>query len=100
MIIIAGTITIDPAKVDTAMAAAQKVMAGTRTEEGNLEYTFTVDAVTPGVLRVFELWEDQGAIDAHFATPHMAEFMGAMGEFGVTGTDVTKYEVASSAPLF
>ena len=100
MIIIAGTISIDPERIDTAMAAAHRVMEGTRSESGNIEYVFTVDSVTPGVLRVFERWESQEALDTHFTTPHMAEFMAAMGDFGVTGTDVTKYEIASSAPLF
>ena len=99
MIIVAGTITLDPAKMDIAMAAAHKAAAGTRTEEGNIDYVFTVDTSQPGTVRVFEMWENQDALTAHFGLPHTQEFMGAMGDFGITGTDILKYEAGEGQPV-
>jgi quinol monooxygenase YgiN len=100
MLIVAGTIDMDPTKVDEAMEAAKIMMAATHQEPGNREYVFSVDPVIPGKVRVFELWDDQAALDAHSASPHMAEFGGKIGAFGVTGMDIQKYVIESSGPLF
>ena len=50
-------------------------------------------------MHVFEEWESQAALDAHFETPHMVKFQQAMGGFGIRGMNVKRYEVASVAPL-
>ncbi len=100
MILIAGKISLDPAKKDEATAAAIEMMEATRAEAGNIEYAFTWDLVEDGLLRVIEQWEDQAALDAHFEAPHMATFTGKMGSLGLTGMEVTKHEVSSSGPVF
>lgn len=100
MILIAGKISLDPAKQEEATAAALEMMEATRAEPGNVEYAFTWDLVEAGVLRVIEQWEDQAALDAHFEAPHMATFTGKMGALGLTGMEVTKHEVAHSGPVF
>lgn len=99
MLIVAGTITMDPEKIDIAMAAAHKAAAATHEEPGNLDYVFSVDTATPGTVRVFEMWESEEALAHHFTTPHMAEFIGAMGDFGVTGTSIMKYEAGEGQPV-
>ena len=73
MIIVTGTITLDPDKVDDLMAAALKAMAATREEEGNIDYVFSVDPETPGKVRILEQWESQEALDAHFTTAQGVE---------------------------
>lgn len=75
------------------------VAEATRTEEGNLEYAFWADLSTSGRFRVFEQWADQAAIDAHFVTPHMAEFMGGIGGLGITETEIIRYEVSDESKL-
>lgn len=99
MLIVAGTITFDPAKTDQAKVAASKMMAATHEEEGNVEYNFAVDMADPSLIRLFEVWDSQAALDAHMGMPHMAEFGAAVGEIGVTGMDILKYEISSSGPL-
>lgn len=100
MILIAGKITLDPAKKEEATVAAIEMMEATRAEAGNVEYAFTWDLVEDGVLRVIEQWEDQGALDAHFAAPHMKTFTGKMGGLGMMGMEVTKHQVSESGPVF
>jgi quinol monooxygenase YgiN len=100
VIIVAGTIDMDPAKVTEAMEAAKVMMAATRQEPGNQEYVFSVDPVVPGKVRIFELWDDQASLDAHGKTPHMAEFGAKVGGFGVIGMDIKKYVVASTGQIF
>ncbi len=99
MIVIAGHVSIDPAKVDVALPAARTMMEETHKEAGCLAYVFSQDLEEPGRFRIFEEWESQEALDAHFKAPHMATFQQAMGGFGVREMNVTKYEIASKGPL-
>ncbi len=100
IIVIAGTIEIDPAKKDVAAAAAVEIMRETHKEEGNLAYAFSQDLENDGVVHIFEKWESQEALDFHFKTPHMAAFQKKMGSLGVKGMSLEKYEVASVGSVF
>ena len=99
MLVIAGTITIDPAKLEEAKQAAAIMMAETHKEPGNIQYVFSGNFSDAGVVHLFEEWESQEALDFHFKTPHMAEFQKKMGSFGLKSMSVEKYEVASKGPL-
>ena len=99
MLIVAGTIHIDPAHSEAAVAAATKAQTATRNEEGCISYTFSADFSDPGVFYVFEEWESPEALAAHFTQPHMAEFSQALQAIGIKKTELKRYEVASSAPL-
>ena len=99
MLIIAGTITFDPSKTEQAKEAAAAVMAATREEPGNIDYVFTFDIIDPSTIRVYEAWESQEALDAHFETPHVAAFGKVAPELGISGMDMLKHEVASSGPV-
>jgi quinol monooxygenase YgiN len=98
-IIIAGTLTIDPANTETAMAGAVEMMKATHQEAGCHAYVFSLDPLQPGVLQLFEKWEDETALAAHSASDHMATFRAGMGGWGVKGADIKKYEIASEGPL-
>ena len=99
MIVIAGHVTIDAAKLDVAVPAAHEMMAETRKEAGCGAYVFSQDLAEPGCFRIFEEWESQEALDAHFKAPHMAKFQAAMAGFGVKEMVVHKYEISSKGPL-
>ena len=99
MLVIAGTIEIDPSKLEDAKVAAIEMMAETHKESGNLAYVFSSDYENDGIVHVFEQWESQEALDAHFKAPHMAKFQQAMGGFGVKGMAVQKYQISSVGPL-
>ena len=99
MIIVAGTITIDPADAARLAPAAAKMMAATHEEPGNIEYVFSISVADPGTVQVFEVWESAEDLANHFTLPHMAEFGAAMAEATVTGSDLKRYEVSSVGPL-
>lgn len=99
MLIIAGTIRIDPTKTDEAMASAVEMMKATHQEEGNLAYVFSLDPIEPGLIQLFEKWETEEALAAHSTSPHMATFRASMGSWGVQGADIKKYEISSEGPL-
>ncbi len=99
MLVIAGHVTLDPAKRDAALPAAKEMMAETHKEAGCGAYVFSEDLDQPGRFLIFEEWESQEALDAHFKSPHMAKFQQAMGGFGVKEMVVHKYEITSKGPL-
>lgn len=95
MIVISGTIVIDPAHTDAAVAAISELEAKTRAEAGNIEYGFWLSHSEPGTLHVFEEWADEDAVNAHMGSDHMAAFLGAAGGFGITSTDISRYDVST-----
>ena len=98
-ILIAGTLTIDPGKVDAALADAAEMMKASQAEDGCHAYAFSPDPITPGLLHLFEKWESDDALAAHSASDHMKTFQSKMPGWGVTGADIKRYEVASEGPL-
>jgi quinol monooxygenase YgiN len=99
MLVIAGTVSLDPAHRDAAIEAAREMMAATHEEPGCISYVFSAALDDPGEFRIFEEWQDQAALDAHFQMPHMAAFQAKLGGFGVRGMNVQRYEVSSVGPL-
>ena len=99
MIVIAGHVVLDPAQREPAVTAAREMMAETRREAGCISYTFSADLDEPGRFRIFEEWESDEALRAHFASPHMARFQKAVGGLGVREMNVQRYDVAKVGPL-
>lgn len=99
MLIVSGKIELDPANHDMFVELTGPLVEATLAEEGNVDYGFWAHPTQPGVFRVHEEWADQAALDTHMATPHMAEFLGAMAGVGVTGTELICHEVSDSTKL-
>lgn len=49
------------------------VVADIRAEEGNLRYEYFFPMEDPETVLLIDSWRDQGAIDAHHASPMMAK---------------------------
>jgi quinol monooxygenase YgiN len=99
MLIIAGTLDLLPENRAKLLEAAEPLMLASEAEEGCHTYRMTPDQLDPGRVRIFEIWENEDALGPHFSSPHMAEFGASIGGLGITGSDLTKYEIASSGPL-
>ena len=98
-ILVTGSFDLDPAKASDFVAAAIACQTPTREEAGCESYTFSADLETPGRYHVSEQWATQPAMDDHMASAHLAAFMGAMGDFGVTGASLTKWDGATPSKL-
>jgi quinol monooxygenase YgiN len=48
---------------------------------------------------LFELWDDQEALDAHFASDHMAQFQLSMKDVPMAGADIQKYTISEVGPV-
>ena len=99
MIIVAGTVAIKPENRDEAANVALKMVAATKVEVGCIAYDFWSDLGDPNRFHVYEEWETQDALEAHFKTSHMAEFMEALPSLIAGSPDIKRYEVSSVAQL-
>ena len=93
-------VSIDPtaeniAAIKDAVAAME---TASRAEEGCYDYTFAVELNDPNKLRITECWENEDALKAHFATPHMAAFNEAMAQAAPRNMDLKCYE-ATEVPF-
>ena len=99
MIVVAGTAPINPEKREEAKVILKTMMDATMQEEGCITYQFLFNPWNDAEVRIFEEWDSQDALDAHFQTPHMAEFREALPNF-VTGTfDIKRYDVSDVTSL-
>ncbi len=98
MLVVAGTITFDPAHQEQMVEAANRVTAVTRAEEGCISYEFFADLNQPGRFHLFEEWEEEEHLLAHFEAPHLAEFFEVMQAYGLASRDITRYYVSSHGP--
>lgn len=76
MIIITGDLLIKQGHISQAMQASQKHVAHSRTEPGCISHAVYQDPENALRLFFYEQWEDQAAIDAHFALPSSQAFVG------------------------
>jgi len=98
-VIIAGTVRVPPENLASLRPHQLAMLAASRAEDGCLTYSYGVDVAEPGLIRVFEVWRDQAAIDAHFAAPHMAVWRAACAQLGVSDRRLSIYEVAAERAI-
>lgn len=98
-LVIAGTVRIPPENLGRFKPHMEKMLAASRAEDGCLVYSYAEDVAEPGLIRVFEAWRDQAALDAHFQTAHMADWRAAWPQFGVSDRRLSLYEIAAERPL-
>ena len=99
MLIVAGTLTVDPADHAAFLAAAAEAGVRTLAEDGCLQYGFWADPERPGRFLVFEAWESEAHLDAHLRTPHLKSFQRSLAEMGPRESSVRRYLVETVRPL-
>ncbi len=99
MIVVAGSVRVDPAKREAARAIMEKVILASRGEDGCIDYAYAVDVLDPGLVRVWEVWRDRETLQRHFQTPHLSEWRAAWPTFGISDRKLAIYDVSGTAPL-
>jgi quinol monooxygenase YgiN len=98
-VIVAGTIRAPIDKLEALRVHMAAMIAATRAEDGCIDYTYALDVADEGLIRVFEIWRDRAALDAHFKTAHMAAWRAAWPGLGVSDRRIVAYEIASEQSL-
>jgi quinol monooxygenase YgiN len=101
MIIIAGHLEYsDRDARDAILAGGVSLQQATREEEpGCVAYCFSADPVTDTRVQIYELWEDQQSLAAHFEHPYFHEMRAVFHLFPRTGGQVKKYRCDLSEPV-
>jgi len=99
MILIAGTIPVRPDRREQAIAAALRVAEQTRNEPGCHSYRFFTDLADPNLFFIFEEWESDQALKAHFETEHLKAFRQQMPGLVAGAPSLRRYAVESAGPL-
>ncbi len=94
MVIVAGSIFVDPAQVERFVAAVVPLAQKTRKEDGCLHYALVVDDAAKGEIVVLERWRDEPALRAHLATDHVKLFLEQVGGI-VKGMTAKLYDVSN-----
>lgn len=100
MLIIQGAIRLSPADADKLEPAAIEMVQATVSQEpGCIVYAFARDLSDPGLFHIIERWQDQAALDAHFATAHMAKFQAAMAQVTMLGGTAKQFDATLTKTL-
>ena len=99
MIVVAGSIGIKPETRTEALKLALWMMEQTQAEEGCISYRFSSALEDQNTILVFEEWESDQQLKAHFQAPHMAEFNAQLKNLVAGRSSVKRYVVTEHAAL-
>ena len=92
MIIIAGTLTLDPEQRGSYLAATYNVAVLARRAPGCLDFVQAPDPVDPSRINVFERWETDGDVEAFRSSGSPDDVLPTPQ---IRGADVQKYRISS-----
>jgi len=98
MLLIIGTVRLPPEKLEEAKPAMERMVRASRAEPGCLEYAYARDVLDAGLIRVTEVWIDRAALDAHFASPHLAGWRASWPALGIGERNLVLYEAGEPRP--
>ncbi len=100
MIVISGSVQFHPDDRAPFLEAFGPIQAATRADEpGCRQYAFSADPLDDVTVLIYEHWEDQAALEAHFAHPNFNTARQVIGGFRRTGGSMLKYHVDKEAPI-
>lgn len=102
LIAVEAAITVaDPSQRDAIVARSAPYQQATREDEpGCLVYCFAADPVQPDLIQVYELWEDEAALAAHFEHPNYLNMREMLNEAGLASAVSRKLRIDATAPVY
>lgn len=99
MIVVHASFPLDPASRDEALDLLEDIAEQSRTEAGMIDYRVATDVEDPNVVRFFEQYEDEAALEAHTQTEHFGAFQETISDFLAGKPEVTRYDIDSATDL-
>jgi quinol monooxygenase YgiN len=96
MIIVGGTFEVEPADREQFIADRLALMRVSRAEKGCLDYAFCADPLEPGRVLLYERWESQDDLNAHFAG--MSSWPPA-GDVSTNSVSLVFYDAEAQRPV-
>ena len=88
MIIVSGTVKVEPGALEKVRDDMEANILATRAEEGCIYYSYGVDVLDPNTIIILEYWESWEALQNHATQPHMAVWGKALSAAGVVSRDL------------
>ncbi len=95
MIIVHGTFPVKPDQRDDALELMRRMSVASRAEFGCISYEFYVGLSDNNTLLLFQEWESVEALQGHFETNHMEEFLQHLPDILDGEVSTRRYEVRS-----
>ena len=99
MIVVVGRVRTDADTRAELVRIGQTVAGASRAEPGCISYRLYEDTESDHEFVFVEEWESSEALEQHFATSHVADFMRAIPETIVAPPDVKFHTIESSMDL-
>ncbi len=96
MIVLTAYCSLQPDKVDQALAACRTVREPSLKESGCERYDFFQSPDDPTKVVFVEEWTTRAYLEAHFAQPHFQSFFAQMSEFVTAPPDIRIFEATLS----
>ena len=96
MIIVHGTFPVKADLRDEALELMHRMAISSRAEDGCISYEFYVALSDPNKLLLFQEWESVDALQGHFDTDHMDEFLKVLPDMLDGQVTTRRYEVRSN----
>lgn len=77
---VVALITAKPGSEVIVEGALQALVVASRGDNGCISYDLYASESTPGTFVTIEQWTAQADLDAHMASPHIAEFITTAGD--------------------
>ena len=75
---------VAPENVEAFEALAKELVAASRAEEGNVDYSINKSLQDPDLYAIFEAWATSEALEAHQKTDHYTRLVPAIAEVATT----------------
>jgi quinol monooxygenase YgiN len=99
-VLIAAQLYLEPAGRDRALKSAQPWIDGALAQPGCVHYDWSADLGDPERINVFEEWESEEALAAHFAGPQYAGMVAHLGSSGLLRAASKKYRIDAEGPVY
>ena len=99
-IVISAQIDVEPTGRDAALRSAQPWIDGALAQPGCIHYDWSADLNAPSRINVFEEWESEESLAAHFAGAQYAGMLGHIGQSGLLGAVSRKYRVDAESTVY
>ena len=102
LIAVEAAITIaDPSTRQALIEKSAPIQQATRDDEpGCLVYCFAADPCQDDLIQVYELWESEAALQAHFDHPNYHDMRATLGAGGLVSAVSRKHRIDKSAPVY
>jgi len=99
-VLINCVLKIKPELRDKALSGAQPLIDLAREEPGCLAYNWGADLDQDDTIHIYEEWQDEDALAAHFTAPSFYKMSDHLSTHGLLGAQAKKFLVAKEAGIY